>query len=61
MDPTHNSLIADYYAPERRNKVFAFHRSANVVGQIVGPIVAGLLAFQFGWRCALHRLRRFRP
>ena len=50
VDPTHNSLIADYYAPEHRNKVFAFHRSANVLGQIVGPIVAGLIAFQFGWR-----------
>ncbi len=50
VDPTHNSLIADYYAPEHRNKVFAFHRSANVLGQIVGPIVAGIIAFQFGWR-----------
>ncbi len=50
VDPTHNSLIADYYEPEKRPKVFAFHRSANLVGQMVGPIVAGLLAFQFGWR-----------
>jgi len=50
VDPTHNSLIADYYEPERRPKVFAFHRSANLVGQMIGPIVAGLLAFQFGWR-----------
>ncbi|MEZ5244481.1 MAG: MFS transporter [Acidimicrobiales bacterium] len=50
VDPTHNSLIADYYAPEHRNNVFAFHRAANVVGQIVGPIVAGLVAYQFGWR-----------
>lgn len=50
VDPTHNSLIADYYEPERRPKVFALHRSANLVGQMVGPIVAGVLAFQFGWR-----------
>jgi ABC-type branched-subunit amino acid transport system ATPase component/MFS family permease len=50
VDPTHNSLLADYYEPEQRPKVFAFHRAANLVGQMTGPIVAGLLAFQFGWR-----------
>ncbi len=50
VDPTHNSLLADYYEPGRRPKVFAFHRAANLVGQMTGPIVAGLLAFQFGWR-----------
>ena len=32
IDPTHNSLIADYYPIEVRAKVFSFHRSANAVG-----------------------------
>jgi len=50
VDPTHNSLLADYYEPDRRPRVFAFHRSANLIGQMTGPVVAGLLAFQFGWR-----------
>ncbi len=50
VDPTHNSLIADYYAPEHRSKVYSFHRAANAVGAFVGPMVAGLLAFSFGWR-----------
>jgi len=49
-DPTHNSLLADWFAPERRPKVYSFHRAANAVGAIVGPITAGLLAYQFGWR-----------
>jgi ABC-type branched-subunit amino acid transport system ATPase component/fucose permease len=50
VDPTHNSLIADYYEPAVRARVFSFHRAANAVGAFVGPIVAGLLAFATSWR-----------
>ncbi len=49
-DPTHNSLLADWFDPDHRPKVYSFHRAANAVGATVGPIVAGLLAFSFGWR-----------
>ena len=49
-DPTHYSLIADWYPPANRPKVYSFHRAANAVGASVGPLVAGLLAFYFGWR-----------
>ena len=48
--PTHNSLLSDYYAVDRRTSVFSFHRAANVVGQFVGPLLAGLLAYAYGWR-----------
>ena len=50
VTPTHSSLLADYYAPEARVKVFAVHRLASSVGQISGPLLAGLLAARFGWR-----------
>ena len=50
IDPTHNSLIADYYPVETRSHVYSFHRAANAVGAFVGPITAGLLAYWFGWR-----------
>ncbi len=50
IDPTHNSLIADYYPVENRSRVYSFHRAANAVGAFVGPITAGLLAYWFGWR-----------
>jgi ABC-type branched-subunit amino acid transport system ATPase component/MFS family permease len=50
VDPTHNSLIADYYAPEARPKVYSFHRAANAVGAFVGPLVAGVIAFNSSWR-----------
>jgi ABC-type branched-subunit amino acid transport system ATPase component/predicted MFS family arabinose efflux permease len=50
VDPTHNSLLADYYAPAHRSKVYSFHRAANAVGAFIGPLVAGLLAYSFSWR-----------
>jgi branched-chain amino acid transport system ATP-binding protein len=50
IDPTHNSLIADYYPIETRSRVYSFHRAANAVGAFVGPLSAGLLAYYFDWR-----------
>lgn len=50
IDPTHNSLLSDYYPIESRTKVFSVHRAANAVGAFLGPLTAGLLAYYFGWR-----------
>ncbi|MBX3284774.1 MAG: MFS transporter [Actinobacteria bacterium] len=50
VNPTHSSLLSDYYEPAARVKVFAAHRQANSVGQVLGPLLAGLLAHAFGWR-----------
>jgi ABC-type branched-subunit amino acid transport system ATPase component/predicted MFS family arabinose efflux permease len=50
VDPTHNSLISDYYEPEHRTKVFGFHRAANPLGQVVGYAAGGLIAGALGWR-----------
>ena len=51
VDPTHNSLLADYYAVDRRSSVFSIHRGANVLGQFAGPLLAGGLAAATGsWR-----------
>jgi len=50
IDPTHNSLLADYYPIEARSRVYSTHRAANAVGAFVGPLTAGLLAYTFGWR-----------
>jgi MFS family permease len=50
VTPSHSSLLADYYPPGARVKVFAAHRLANSVGQIAGPLVAGVTAYYFGWR-----------
>lgn len=50
VTPTHSSLLSDWYEPAARVKVFSVHRQANSVGQIVGPLIAGVLALFFGWR-----------
>ncbi len=50
VTPTHSSLLSDWYPPEARVKVFSAHRQANSVGQILGPLLAGVLALYFGWR-----------
>ncbi|MXW61606.1 MAG: MFS transporter [Acidimicrobiaceae bacterium] len=49
-DPTHRSLLADWYRPQTRPKVYSLHAAANAVGATVGPLTAGLLAYYFGWR-----------
>ena len=49
-DPVHNSLIADYYDVPVRPQVYAVHRYANALGQFLGPILAGTIAYAFGWR-----------
>ena len=50
VDPTHNSLLADYYPIESRSRVYSTHRAANAVGAFIGPLSAGLLAAEFTWR-----------
>ena len=50
IDPTHNSLLSDYYPVEARSRVYSFHRAANAVGAFIGPLSAGLLAYAFDWR-----------
>ncbi|MGH9306471.1 MAG: MFS transporter [Acidimicrobiales bacterium] len=49
-DPTHSSLLTDYYDIAVRPRVFGAHAAALAVGGAVGPLTAGLLGFYFGWR-----------
>jgi branched-chain amino acid transport system ATP-binding protein len=50
VTPTHSSLLSDFYEPAARVKVFSVHRQANSVGQVLGPLLAGVLALHFGFR-----------
>jgi ABC-type branched-subunit amino acid transport system ATPase component/predicted MFS family arabinose efflux permease len=53
---THPSLLSDYYPVDARPGVFAFHRSASQIGQFVGPLAAGLIAYWLGWRWSFFLL-----
>jgi ABC-type branched-subunit amino acid transport system ATPase component/predicted MFS family arabinose efflux permease len=50
VDPTHNSLLADYYDIPARPKVFSLHRAGNALGLFLGPLLGGLLGAWLGWR-----------
>ena len=45
------SLLADFYPPERRNKVFTLFYVATPVGSALGFVLGGALG-HFGWRTA---------
>jgi branched-chain amino acid transport system ATP-binding protein len=49
-DPVHNSLLADYYDIPTRTRVYSVHRYANALGQLLGPVLAGVIAYAAGWR-----------
>jgi branched-chain amino acid transport system ATP-binding protein len=48
--PTHNSLLADYYEPNVRPRVFSFHAAANAIGIVAGTLLGAGLAQLGGWR-----------
>ncbi|HVT42584.1 MAG TPA: MFS transporter [Acidimicrobiales bacterium] len=48
--PTHNSLLADYYAVPARPRIYSVHRSGVSLGAIVGVLVGAGLAALSSWR-----------
>jgi branched-chain amino acid transport system ATP-binding protein len=49
-EPTHRSLLADYYPPEARSAAFYWHSAATSAGIVLAPVAAGATAYAFGWR-----------
>ncbi|HMG45741.1 MAG TPA: MFS transporter [Acidimicrobiales bacterium] len=50
IEPSHTSLMSDYYAVGLRPRIFSFHRGGNAIGALLGGVGAGYLAEAFGWR-----------
>ena len=46
------SLLADFFPPEKRNKVFTVFYVAIPVGSAIGFVLGGFLGARFGWRPA---------
>ncbi|MEW5739759.1 MAG: MFS transporter [Myxococcota bacterium] len=46
------ALLADFYPPERRNRVFTYFYVATPVGSAIGFVLGGFLGEHFGWRTA---------
>jgi ABC-type branched-subunit amino acid transport system ATPase component/predicted MFS family arabinose efflux permease len=50
IEPSHTSLLTDYYDVGLRPRVFSFHRSGNAIGALIGGVGSGYIAEAFGWR-----------
>ncbi len=46
------ALLADYYPPDRRGRIFAIFFMAIPVGAALGYVVGGLVSQSWGWRAA---------
>ena len=50
INPTHASLLSDYYPVSVRGRVLGYHRAANPLGQVVGAVAGGAIVAAAGWR-----------
>lgn len=48
--PPAQSLIADYFPPERRASAYAIFTAAAMAGYLLGFVVGGQVAVAYGWR-----------
>src|SRR5262245_17064649 len=50
--PPGQSLIADYYPPDRRGKALGVFMMSSMAGYVLGVVVGGQIAQHWGWRAA---------
>lgn len=52
--PPSTSLLADYFAPAQRGRIYAILASAIPVGVLTGFLIGGFVSQWYGWRVALQ-------
>jgi branched-chain amino acid transport system ATP-binding protein len=50
IEPSHTSLLSDYYEVHLRPRIFSFYRAGNALGAFIGAIGAGYVAQALSWR-----------
>jgi MFS family permease len=50
--PPAQSLIADYFPPQRRASALAIFTASNMAGYLLGFLAGGVIAASYGWRAA---------
>ncbi len=56
LTSTQNSLLCDYYPVSLRPRVILAQRAALVFGLTLSPLMAGILAYVFGWQASFFVL-----
>jgi MFS family permease len=54
--PVGTALIAERFKPKSRGSALGIHFSLAFIGNIIGPIIAGLFLIYLSWRMALYVL-----
>ena len=52
-DPAAQSLLADYYSPERRGRAYGVQRVTPTIGAALGLSIGAALGAAYGWRVAV--------
>ncbi|MGY8737334.1 MAG: spinster family MFS transporter [bacterium] len=50
--PTSHSMISDLFPPEERTSALSLYSGATTVGWVVGLLLGGIVAENYGWRAA---------